>query len=56
MNTRKIVFFTGILLAIISAILLVGNFTGESRVPIVLGIAGIVMIGFSGYRLLHGGT
>ena len=56
MNTRKIVFFTGILLSIISAILFFSNLSGEIAGPILLLVAGIVMIGFSGYRLLHSGT
>ena len=52
MNIRKTVFIIGILLCIVSAILFFTIFLGDLRVPIVIGIVGILIIGFSGYRLL----
>ena len=46
---NKIVFYTGMVLIIVAAILLAGNFLGSTS-PIVLGILGIVAIGASKYR------
>jgi len=46
-------FYVGIILIIITALLLLGNYTGESISPIVLGVIGIVFIGASKYRLLE---
>ena len=50
---NKIMFYIGIILILITAALLLGNFTGEGTSPIVLGILGIVFIGASKYRLLE---
>lgn len=50
---NKITFYTGIVLIVIAAILLLGNFTGESTSPIVLAVIGIVFIGVSKYRPLE---
>jgi hypothetical protein len=47
-------FYIGIILIVIVAILLLGNFLGESTSPIVLGILGIVFIIASKYRPLEG--
>lgn len=47
-------FYIGIILVVITAILLLGKFFGESTSPIVLGILGIVFIGASKYRPLEG--
>ena len=54
MMTNKIMFYIGIILIAIAAILLLGNFLGDSTSPIVLGVLGIVFIGASKYRLLEG--
>ena len=50
---NKTMFYIGLILIIISAILMVGNFPGENSSPIVLGILGIVFIGASKYRPLE---
>ena len=52
--TNKIMFYIGIILIVISAILLLGNFLSDGTSPIALGILGIVFIGASKYRLLEG--
>jgi len=52
MENQKIGFYTGIIFIVISAILLLGNFLGDSTFPIILGILGIISIGASKYRLL----
>ncbi len=49
---NKAMFYTGIVLAIISAVLLLGNFREGSASPIVLGIIGVVFIAASNYKLL----
>ncbi len=51
---NKIMFFIGIILIVIAAILLLGNFTGEGTSPIVLAVIGIVFIGASKYRPMEG--
>ena len=51
---NKKMFYVGLILIIISAILMLGNFSGENSSPIVLGILGIVFIGVSKYRSLEG--
>lgn len=43
-------FEIGIAIIVIAAILLIGNFMGDSTFPPVLGILGIIFIGASGYR------
>ena len=49
---NKGMFYAGIAFAIIAAILLLGNFMGESAFPAILGILGIIFIGASKFRLL----
>ena len=51
---NKVMFYIGIILVLITAILMLGNFSGESTSPIVLGVLGIVFIGASKYRPLEG--
>jgi hypothetical protein len=48
----KPMFWIGIIVIVMAAILLLGNFMGDSAFPIVLGIIGIVFIGASNYRPL----
>ena len=45
-------FYTGIIFIIIAAILMIGNFLGDSTFPVILGILGIISIGASKYRPL----
>ena len=54
-KSNKVMFFMGILFVLAAAILLLGNFTGESIFPTILGIMGIVFIGASRFRLLKTG-
>jgi len=49
---RRFMFWVGIVLVAISAILLWGGFMGVSALPMVLGVMGIVFIGASKLRLL----
>ncbi|NIM47192.1 MAG: hypothetical protein GTN40_03475 [Candidatus Aenigmarchaeota archaeon] len=49
---NKSMFGVGIILIIIAAILLLGNFLGDSTFPIFLGILGIISMGASKYRPL----
>ena len=51
---NKIGFYTGIVFIVAAAILLLGNFMGDSTFPIFLGILGIIAIGASKYRPLKG--
>jgi hypothetical protein len=51
---NKVMFYVGIALIVIAAILLLGKFSGDSTSPIVLGVLGIVFIGASKYRPLRG--
>ena len=51
---NKIMFYIGIILIVIAAILVLGNFLGDITSPIVLAVIGIVFIGASKYRLLEG--
>lgn len=50
-KNSKFMFFTGTAFVIISAILLLGNFMGESTFPTILGILGIIFMGASNFRL-----
>lgn len=50
-KSSKFMFFTGIIFAISSAILFLGNFAGESSFPTILGIMGVVFMGASNFRL-----
>ena len=52
MMVNKIMFYTGIIFIVIAAILMIGNFLGDSTFPIMLGILGIISIGASKYRPL----
>jgi len=45
-------FGVGIILIVVAAILLLGNFLGDSTFPIFLGVLGIISIGASKYRPL----
>ena len=49
---NKAMFYTGIVFIIVSAILLLGNFMGESTFPTILGVMGVISIGASKFRLL----
>lgn len=51
---NKIGFYTGIIFIVAAAILMSGNFLGDSTFPIILGILGIIAIGTSKYRPLEG--
>lgn len=51
-KSNKAMFYTGIILVIIAAILLLGDFIGDHASPVILGVIGIVFIGASKYRLL----
>jgi len=51
---NKIGFYTGIIFIIVAAILLIGNFMGDSTFPILLGVLGILAIGVSKYCPLKG--
>jgi len=47
---NKSMFGVGIILIVVAAVLLLGNFLGDSSFPIFLGLLGIISIGASGYR------
>jgi len=49
---NKIGFITGIIFIVVAAILLLGNFLGDSSFPIFLGVIGIITIGVSKKPLL----
>jgi len=49
---NKVMFYTGIAFVIVSAVLLLGNFIGESTFPTFLGAMGVIFIGASKFRLL----
>ena len=49
---NKAMFYTGIVLIVVTAVSLLGNLMGESSFPTILGIMGIVFIGASKFRLL----
>ena len=51
---NKIMFFTGIIFIVIAAILMIGNFLGDSTFPVMLGLLGIISLGASKYRPLEG--
>jgi LPXTG-motif cell wall-anchored protein len=42
---QKIVLFVGIILIVIAAVLLIGNFSSANTFPVVLGLLGIFVIG-----------
>jgi len=52
-KNSKFMFFTGIIFAIASAVLLLGNFMGESTFPTILGIMGVVFMGASNFRIFN---
>jgi len=54
LEEQKITLYGGIVLIVIAAILLLGNFMGDSTFPVILGFLGIVCIGASKYRPLKG--
>jgi len=45
-------FYAGIVFVIASAVLLLGNFMGDSTFPTILGVMGVIFIGASRFRLL----
>lgn len=47
---NRILFGIGIVMIVIAAVLLLGDFMGDSTFPVILGFLGIVMIGASNYR------
>ncbi len=47
---NKIMFWIGIVFIVIAAILLLGNFMGDSTFPAFLGLLGIIALGGSRYR------
>ena len=47
-----IMFFVGIAMAVVAAIMFLGGYLVESNFPIILGIMGIVFIAASNFRLL----
>jgi uncharacterized membrane protein HdeD (DUF308 family) len=49
---NKSMFYIGIVFIIISAILLLGNFMGESTFPAFLGLLGIISAAASKFRLI----
>ena len=49
---NKVMFYAGIVFVIVAAVLLLGNFMGESVFPTVLGVMGVIFIGVSKFRLL----
>jgi len=51
-KSSKAMFYSGIVFVIISAVLLLGNFMGESSFPTFLGAMGVIFIGASKFRLL----
>jgi len=51
-KSSKVMFYAGIAFVVIAAILLLGNFMGESTFPTILGVLGVIFIGASGFRLL----
>jgi len=51
-KSNKVMFYAGIVFVIVSAVLLLGNFMGESTFPTFLGAMGVIFIGASKFRLL----
>ena len=49
---NKAMFYAGIVFIIVSVVLLLGNFMGDSTFPTILGVMGVVFIGASKFRLL----
>jgi len=49
---NKVMFWIGIAMIVVAAILLVGDFLGDSTFPMFLGVLGIISIGASKYRPL----
>jgi hypothetical protein len=49
---NKPMFWIGIIVIVVAAILLLGDFLSDSSFPIIFGIIGIVFIGASKYRPL----
>ena len=54
MEEQRIGFYAGITFIVIAAILLLGNFMGDSTFPTILGILGVLAIGASKYCPLKG--
>jgi hypothetical protein len=51
-KSNKSMFYMGLAFVIASAILLLGNFMGESSFPAFLGLLGVIGMGASRFRLL----
>ena len=49
---NKAIFYAGIVFIIVSVVLLLGNFMGDSTFPTILGAMGVIFIGASKFRLL----
>ncbi len=49
---NKVMFYAGIGLVIVAAVLLLGNFMGESTFPTMLGVLGVITIATSNFRIL----
>jgi len=47
---KKMMFWIGLILVVIAAVLLIGNFMGDSTFPPILGLLGVILIGASGYK------
>jgi len=50
-KNSKLMFFTGVIFIVASAILLLGNFMGESTFPTILGAMGVIFMAASNFRL-----
>ncbi|MFH0927915.1 MAG: hypothetical protein V1821_00395 [bacterium] len=51
-KNSKIMFVTGVVLIVASAVLLLGDILGESTFPTILGIMGVIFMAASNFRLL----
>ena len=54
LEEQAIGFYTGITFIVVAAILLLGDFMGDSTFPTILGILGVLAIATSKYRPLKG--
>ncbi len=54
MQKDRVMFFIGLAIIAVAAVLLLGNFMGDSTFPAILGFLGIVSIGASRYRPMTG--
>ena len=51
-KSSKFMFYAGIAFVIIAAILLLGNFMGDSTLPTIVGALGVIFIAASNIRIL----